>query len=572
MRKWWIHALVLPAFLGASAALLLPPVGWNLTHRLISLCNPDPITFLWFLAWWPFALAHGLHPLVCRYIWAPVGVNLAWTTCIPSIALLLAPITARWGPFVSYNIAAILSPALSAWACYLLCHALTRRVFPSIFGGWVYGFSSFEFRQLLLHMHLYVTFIPPLLVLAYLSLLRGRLRAQHFVIWTSLLLAFLFGISIEVFATTVAFGLTLLLLEWLLVVVTKRDDSTRGAKAAQQSDRKRAIGLVLAALVLSLIAVAPLLLVMFSHRYPHGGFWSQGAYSVDAANLFIPTRITWLGGALLKPLWRTFAGNMTEEGAYLGIPLLLMIVLFIRRYGLSVRGRLLILAGAALLLAALGPQLRIFGQKLPVPLPWFFIGRLPLLDKALPCRLMLYVTLTIALMGAIWLAESPAPARWKFSLAALAVLFLLPNTPARLWSAKFPTPRFFATTLYRRYIQPDQNVLILPFGYHGWSMLWQQQTGFYFRMVDGWVGPYKPPPFDQSAVIRAFMGHRLPANYPALLKRFVGSTRIRAIVIAHPRDHRLRRLVAPLRIRPDHVGGILLYRLPRSTHRDRHRN
>ena len=51
--------------------------GWGL----------DPIQFIWFLNWWPWAIAHGLNPFISYYVWYPHGFNLTWATSVPAAAL-----------------------------------------------------------------------------------------------------------------------------------------------------------------------------------------------------------------------------------------------------------------------------------------------------------------------------------------------------------------------------------------------------------------------------------------------------------------------------------------------------
>src|SRR5580765_2370414 len=53
----------------------------------------DAEIFVWSFAWWPHAIAHGIDPFVTRAIWAPEGINLAWTTSVPALALAFAPVT-----------------------------------------------------------------------------------------------------------------------------------------------------------------------------------------------------------------------------------------------------------------------------------------------------------------------------------------------------------------------------------------------------------------------------------------------------------------------------------------------
>ncbi len=74
----------------------------------------DPQLFVWSLGWWPHAVIHGLNPFVTHVLWAPHGSNLVWTTSVPGLALLLAPVTLAAGPGAAYNVAAVLLPALAA--------------------------------------------------------------------------------------------------------------------------------------------------------------------------------------------------------------------------------------------------------------------------------------------------------------------------------------------------------------------------------------------------------------------------------------------------------------------------
>ena len=99
----------------------------------------DPQIFIWSLAWWPHAVAHGDNPFVTRAIWFPYGLNLTWSTTIPGLALLFAPVTLLAGAIVAYDVAAVLLPALAAWTAYLLCRYLTGALWPSLVGGYLFA-------------------------------------------------------------------------------------------------------------------------------------------------------------------------------------------------------------------------------------------------------------------------------------------------------------------------------------------------------------------------------------------------------------------------------------------------
>ncbi|HMD55089.1 MAG TPA: hypothetical protein VKJ65_11120, partial [Phycisphaerae bacterium] len=277
-RNWRSHALIFLLYLGCSLGLLLPANGFDLSHRVISYQDADVASFIWYLSWWPFAITHGMNPFVTHYIWAPSGIHLGWTTSIPGVALIMAPVTAAFGPIVAYNVVAMLAPVLSAWTCYLLCYYVTKKIPPAIFGGLIYGFSSYEFRQLMDHMNLYISFVPPLLVLTYLALLDGKLSRRGFIASATALLVLQFTIFIEFFATAVVFGLAIAIL-------------ARQLESDPEARRKhtRAIRLSLVAIFLSTVILSPLLIDMFAEGFQSGKLYSQGVYSVDLANLFIPT-------------------------------------------------------------------------------------------------------------------------------------------------------------------------------------------------------------------------------------------------------------------------------------------
>ena len=58
----------------------------------------DPPLMMWCLVWWPHAIAIGLNPIITHAFWAPVGLNLTWSTSIPLVSLLATPLTASLGP------------------------------------------------------------------------------------------------------------------------------------------------------------------------------------------------------------------------------------------------------------------------------------------------------------------------------------------------------------------------------------------------------------------------------------------------------------------------------------------
>ena len=84
-----------------------------------------------------------------------------------------------------------------------------------------------------------------------------------------------------------------------------------------------------------------------------------------------------------------FSGNASEWDAYLGIPLVLLLVLATVRFWVLVIRTGGIVA-AIFAVCSLGPQLHVAGHQLSaIVLPWWIPAHLPLLENILPARLMM---------------------------------------------------------------------------------------------------------------------------------------------------------------------------------------
>src|SRR6516225_7953157 len=186
-------------------------LGWGL----------DPIQFIWFLNWWPWAIVHRLNPFISYYVWYPQGFNLTWATSVPVAALLMCPLTWLSSAVVSYNVLSLLAPVLSAWTAFLLARYLTRNTPASFIGGYLFGFSSYELGEMLNHLNLNLIFVVPVLVLLVVQRVRGDLSRPLFVAALALVMLVQLGFSSELLATSCFFGA----ISWaiFLVFATKEE-------------------------------------------------------------------------------------------------------------------------------------------------------------------------------------------------------------------------------------------------------------------------------------------------------------------------------------------------------------
>src|SRR5689334_14593362 len=109
-----VLALGLPfvVYCGLSIAFFADKADWT---RNYFGTGADPVVYVWFLHWWPFALRHALNPFVSDYLRHPGGIYVGWHDAIPSAALFAWPITLLTSPILTFNLWSLLAPALSAW-------------------------------------------------------------------------------------------------------------------------------------------------------------------------------------------------------------------------------------------------------------------------------------------------------------------------------------------------------------------------------------------------------------------------------------------------------------------------
>lgn len=543
-RRDWTSAAVLAGYVLVAfvywGARLLPHPG----RSYIGVPN-DPQIFIWSLAWWPHAIAHGVNPFYTHSIWAPEGVNLAWTTSVPGVALVFAPLTWLFGAVVSYNVATVLMPALAAWTAFLLCRHLTRSLWPSLVGGYLFGFSAYMIGQIGSgHMHMDSVFLLPLVALVVVRFIEGDLGGRGVAVRLGPLLALQLTLSTEnTFTFTLAL-VTAIVLGFLLVPTARR----------------RLVALVppfAASYALAAVLAAPLVYYALS-GFDSGSVNDPVPYTTDLLNLLVPTPRVLGGGAhFASTISQHFPANDGERAGYLGIPSLVIVVLFAARRWRTHAGRVLLAGFVVGIVASFGDWLVVNGHKI-VTLPWEHVGYLPLFNNVLPARLMLFVALITAIMVALWMTSSHG---WiRVALPALAVLSFIPDPSAAAWKTAAFMPQFFRNGDVRRCIAPNENVLIMPQAKHGNGMLWQVVAGFRFRMADGYVAPDVPNNFMTTPAIARIANRQV--TWPDLVS-FARAKNVRTVLVDATQSDPWRSLLRPL-APPRALGGVLVYRFDKT--------
>jgi hypothetical protein len=559
-----VEPLFLLAFLGLAGWMFAP--AWSSpTTTTLEGGNGDTAIFVWFLRWVPFALEHGHDLLVSHHLNYPDGVNLMWNTSLPLPGLVLAPVTTIWGPVLSFNILLVLGYGLSAWCAYLAIRRFATGHLAAAAGGLVYGFSP-AIRVQSHHLHMSLAFLVPLMLLGLHEALVRQRRSPWLVgAGLGVMAGCQLLIGEELLAMTALLGFAMFL---LLVLSNLRRLRERWAHAA------KALGAAL--VLLAAIVVWPLLVQFTGPQRIHGDIQKTN-YSNDLQGFILPGWPQALSHDGAAELVEGFAGG---NSAYLGLPLVLVLVVLAVRW----RSSAVVRMGLALMLVAavlsLGPTLLVGGRDTGIPLPWALFENLPLLPSLIPARLAQLTALFAGLLLAVFLHAVWHGGGWRRPAAVVVALVVLtPLWPAATVPAeKVDTPAFFTSPAVRE-LPRDGVTLVLPWPYRRIAepMTWQAAAGLWFRMPGGYfIGPRRDsqqPRFDAVPTSASMTFTRIFAGVPpprltgprrrALARDFV-RWRVGSVVVGPmPNQAAMIGFLTELLGRePQAVGDVYLWRDP----------
>jgi hypothetical protein len=471
----------------------------------------------WFQAWPAYAIAHGLNPLYSAWAAYPGGVNLMDNTAAPLLGLVFAPVTWLLGPFASLNLAVRLAFALSATS---MCFVLRRwtQWWPAAFiGGLVYAFSPFMVGEA--QAHVFLTFVPlPPIMLALLDEL--VVRRRH-VVRNGALLGAVVTAQLLISPEVLAFS-------GLAAVGTLVVMAVRHPVATRQRWRELSRGLAATAASFIVLAAYPLWVYLRGPYHvagPQHKLANLQRYHDTVESLIYPTILQRFGTSGMFATGNGLtANNPVEHTAYLGAPLVCLLVLGAIRFRHEGIVRLFCLVALGAWLVTLGPVLHVANSPYTaIKLPYQVIERIPLIDSGLDLRYSLLMYLAVSVVVAIGLdrlrreglfvtrqgrqSRPTGPrARSAFCLA-VAVVGLLPLVPRLPYQATpFGVPAVF--TAKNSPITDGDVVLAfpLPVGYIGsndQALLWQAGAGMRFKLI-GFRGALAGPqhePLANAAVL-----------------------------------------------------------------------
>ncbi len=442
----------------------------------------------WFVGWVPWALAHGTNPFVSHIANVPFGVNLMDDTSVLILGLIMAPVTVLFSPVVSVNVLFTLAYPLSAGAGYLLARRFTEWRPAAFAAGLFYGFSPYMVAQGSGHLNLSFVPLPALIVVALHELLiRQERPARRVGALLGVMVAAQFLISTEITATTAMFSAIAV----VIVAVVGHDQVLARARHAAE-------GLAVAAVVAVVLLAYPLYVAVAGPMHISGLILGFQYYYSDLVAPLLPTSVMQFGTAHMKQVADKIGGNLSENGTYLGLPLIVLVLAaaaFIRRRVVWIAAGMAVIA----FILSLGGYFHVglaryatLGNN--IPLPGEVLFHIPKLNDSFPVRYALFVDLFVSVVLAVTLEALHRAGAGRAALsvalpAVVAVVVLLPLLPAWPYPAQGPTgvPRYFTSGDVKAV--PAGSVALVypvPVNTNDAAQLWQAQSGYRFQEVGGY--------------------------------------------------------------------------------------
>lgn len=309
----------------------------------------------------------------------------------------MAPITLVFGPIASLNFLAWLTFTSSALAMFLVLKKLLRWQFAAFIGGALYGFSPYMVGQGYSHVALDFVAIPPIVLFTSYELLVTRDRPP---MRLGALIGILFVIQYFIFSE-IAFTMAIALAVGLLAAAIVHPSQVLPAVRHARGAFAVAIGLivVLLAYPLWVASAGPYRFSGSAHAAPGGGF---AGISADLAASVVPTTFMRFAPSSWIRVGSSFSlGDYAENGSYLGIPLILLILaatIHYRRHKWIIGSFIMAML---MLIISLGPYLVVYNHFTSIPLPFRLVMKLPLFQDVEPVRFSLYEYLFIAVLCAL---------------------------------------------------------------------------------------------------------------------------------------------------------------------------
>lgn len=444
----------------------------------------DQTMWEWFFAVTAHSLANFENPLSSTLQNYPLGVNLMANTAMFGVSVPLAPITLIFGPTVTFTLALTLGLAgtATAWYWVLSRHVVQSR-FAAAVGGVFCGFAPAMISHTNGHPNFVALFLLPFIALLVIRLASGERPIRNGVV---------LGLAV---AYQIFLGEEPLLIYSVAFVVFGIAYGASHPGDAIAAAKRGFKGLCVAGGVALVIVAVPLWWQFLGPQSYHSIEHGPVGNDVNAFTRFPTQSLAGDPGSAAG-----LSMNATEENAFFGWPLLLLVAMTAVWLWRVPMARAAAATVAVMGVLSLGVELTVAHTDTGITLPWTLFAKLPLLESVLESRFAMGCIPAIAILLALGTDRAIAAGRvgqrsttllW---LGWLAVS-LLPLAPAPLEVAhRAPVPAFFADGTWRSYVSDGSVVTVpLPRPEDAKALQWQVGQKFGYPIAGGYfVGPAGP--------------------------------------------------------------------------------
>ncbi|WP_143230920.1 glycosyl transferase [Actinosynnema sp. ALI-1.44] len=427
---------------------------------------------------WFFAVAAGspgdaLHSTLQNF---PFGVNMMANTSVLGLGIPLSPITWLFGPGTTFLVVLTGGVAGSAagWYWVISRYLVDNRIGAAV-GGAFCAFAPPMITHATAHPNFTALFVLPFIVARVIRLARGESLLRN---------GFILGLLV---AYQVFLGEEPLLIAATALVVY-------GLARPSVLSTHLLKGIGIAGLVAASIVAYPLWQQFFGPQsytsMGHGGAGNDLATMTAFGSYSIAGDPDSAGRISINP---------TEENAFFGWPLVILVVVLAIWLWRVAAARALVITAAVMAVLSLGWLLKVNGEETWLPLPWLAVSQLPLYDSLLGARFAMACVPTIGILLAmacqriITLADNATHIPLRLLWFGTLVAVLLPITPTPLPVHQRPgVPAYFAEGVWRDDAKPGRSVVMVPPASPGNSepLHWQTEAGMGFPLAEGYfVGP-----------------------------------------------------------------------------------
>lgn len=469
----------------ALAVVVMIQLWISPSGRVLAANDDDHGFFLFVLAHGERVVFHGDNPFFTGRMNVPDGVNLMANTSVLALSVPFAPITHFFGPGLTLVLLLTLSLAGTAAAWWwVLRQFLVRTQRAAWIGGLWCGFAPAMVSHANGHVNFVAQFVVPFIVWQVL-----RLREPGRIVRGGVILGLL--IVMQVFLNEEVLLFTALTL--LVFIVAYGAFAREVVKAAW---RRFVLGLGVAAGTALVLLAYPLWWQFAGPQSYTGQPFEPGKFVTDLLAVGAYARQSLAGNGVVA---RALSVSPTEDDSFWGLPLLVMLVVAAVMLWRTIAARAAVIAGVVLLVASLGPRLRVAGHDTGFPMPFALVQHVPIIDLVSVTRFaMVPSTIIGVLLALAWDRAPELPHRRRVAFWAGMVVALVPVLPKPLPVVDAPPlPPFIAQRMWEQYVPDDRTLVSVPVpevtsGRTG--MRWFALSGLGFAVPRGYfMGPANPP-------------------------------------------------------------------------------